>query len=105
MVRRVIFTAFFMFAPTLLATGLLTAGIERAHACACCGSYQVYNVASNDVLNVRTGPSVRFPIVTGLRNGTQCIIIQARSGNWVKISYAEHTGWVNARYLQYFSGS
>ncbi|MEO0618607.1 MAG: SH3 domain-containing protein [Pseudomonadota bacterium] len=105
MLRRFLFLMFFSLAPAMLAAGVLSAGSKPAQACACCGSYQVFGVASHDVLYVRTGPGPRFPVVTALRNGTQCIIVKGRRGSWLKISYAEYTGWAHSRYLRYFDGS
>jgi len=101
--RRWVLTAFMATAPMLLAAGFLTAGTERAEACACCGSWQVINVASYDVLNIRRGPGTRHSVVGTMKNGTTCIILKGpRRGNWVKIGWAEFDGWVNRRYLRYF---
>ena len=82
-------------AATFLPTG-------QAHACACCGSYQVVNVASWDVLNVRSGPGVGFRIIETLGPGEACIgLTGVRRGNWVQVNAKGITGWVNRKYLQW----
>ena len=91
-----------------LATPILLAGIiygsQAAMACGCCGSYEVVNVASWDVLNIRTGPSVRYRKVGAIPPHTPCVIKTGRKrGRWHQISYAETTGWVNSRYLRFIN--
>lgn len=86
----------------LLALGILTNGSEPANACACCGTYKVVGVSYDDVLNVRSGPSVRYRIVGAIPPDTACVVRTGpRRGNWVKISYADAKGWVNGRYLKW----
>ena len=58
-------------------------------------------IAHNDVLNVREGPGVQYPIIGFFRpeyceiQGTgRCL------GNWCETANHEFTGWVNTRYLR-----
>ena len=66
--------------------------------------FEVANVASDDVLNVRAKPGVGNPIVGTIPyDGTEVEITgpsQQINGNpWVPIKYKEITGWVNSYYL------
>lgn len=55
-------------------------------------------------LNVRTGPSTSYKVVSSLRNGTT-VKASASSGGWYKVEYASgKTGYVSGQYLK-FSGS
>jgi SH3-like domain-containing protein len=67
--------------------------------------YAVYNIVSSDVLNVRTGAGVTYPIATTLaydkknvfRTGSKAT---ASSAEWWEIYKPEGgKGWVNASYL------
>ena len=81
---------------------LMGVSSNQAFACACCGSWQVANVASWDVLNVRSGPGTRYNVVGTLRPGTSCIIRHKECRRrWCRISYADFSGWVNVRYLKW----
>ena len=80
----------------------LTLSLGTANACACCGTYQVVNVQSWDVLNIRSGPGVRFQIIGSFQPGEGCINLTGeRRGNWVRVQSYNQGGWVNARYLRY----
>ena len=59
----------------------------------------VVGVASNDVLNVRSGPSASYAIVGRLTNHTCFVEVIAKQGRWFKIAKDGTTGWVNSRYL------
>lgn len=59
----------------------------------------VVGVASNDVLNVRSGPSASYAIVGRLTNHTCFVEVIAKRGRWFKIAKDGTTGWVNNRYL------
>jgi len=59
----------------------------------------VVGVASNDVLNVRSGPSASNRIVGQLTNHTCFVEVIAKRGRWFKITKDGTTGWVNSRYL------
>ena len=68
--------------------------------------YAVTGVASNDVLNVRAGPSAGDRIVGALANGQVVRDLGCRTqGNsrWCRIQQLDDMrseGWVNARYLR-----
>jgi uncharacterized protein YgiM (DUF1202 family) len=59
----------------------------------------VVGVASNDVLNVRSGPSASYAIVGRLANHACFVEVIAKHGRWFKITKDGTTGWVNSRYL------
>ena len=59
----------------------------------------VVGVASNDVLNVRSGPGASNRIVGQIAPGTCFVEVNAKRGRWVKISKDGMAGWVNSRYL------
>ncbi len=59
----------------------------------------VVGVASNDVLNVRSGPSASYAIVGRLENHACFVEVIAKQGRWFKIAKDGTTGWVNSRYL------
>jgi hypothetical protein len=66
--------------------------------------YRVFNVQSNDVLNIRSGPGVEYPIVGIIPyNGTNIRITGAGvvvgQSFWYPIQYNEIIGWVNSAYL------
>ena len=90
-------------AALILATLLVaTLPASQAFACACCGTFKVVNVADWDMLNVRSGPGVKFNIIETLAPDEGCIIKTGeRRGNWVRIKAKGMTGWVNRRYLRY----
>lgn len=86
----------------ILASAAFTTTGTPASACACCGTWQVTNVASYDVLNMRAGPNVSYSKVGAIPSGTACVIKTGGCvGNWCRVSYAEMTGWVNTKYLRY----
>lgn len=88
--------------PIILA-GLIL-GSQQALACACCGTYKVIHVASYDVLNIRSGPSVRYRKVGAIPAGSACVIKTGRKrGKWHQVQYAEFIGWVNSHYLRFMS--
>ncbi|WP_045369039.1 SH3 domain-containing protein [Methyloceanibacter caenitepidi] len=59
----------------------------------------VVGVASNDVPNVRSGPSASYAIVGRLTNHTFFVEVIAKRGRWFKITKDGTTGWVNSHYL------
>ncbi|MEM7429013.1 MAG: SH3 domain-containing protein [Pseudomonadota bacterium] len=85
-----------------IAAGVLSAWMTTASACACCESWKVTNVEPWDVLNIRSGPSHKFSIVGTIPPESACVIRHDECRrNWCRISYAEYTGWVNVRYLEW----
>jgi hypothetical protein len=62
--------------------------------------YKVANVRSDDVLNVRSGPSSDFDIVGVLPPGTGGIAItSACHSQWCPVRHESASGWVNRTYL------
>lgn len=97
-------------AMTLIAVGLQTA---PAHATSGPGCLYVVNVASWDVLNMRSRPSVRSRIVDQLaprEHGiihldAKCVPLSRSWGNrWCPVSHysgrGTTRGWVKARYVR-----
>ena len=87
--------------PLVLLIGLMIAP-ATSHACACCGTWKVTNVADNDHLNIRSGPGVRFRVVGAIPPHSACVIKTGQCrGNWCRVAYAEFKGWVSTRYLRW----
>ncbi|MBI1765094.1 MAG: SH3 domain-containing protein [Acidobacteria bacterium] len=67
-------------------------------------SYAVFNVGSNDVLNVRTSPDGNAAISGTLAHNTKGVrvtgaAVRVGGNNWVSIQAQGLTGWVNQNYL------
>lgn len=63
-------------------------------------TYRVTDVASDDVLNIRSGPdSTRTIIGTIPPNGRGVRIVGTCVGQWCPISYQRASGWVSRRFL------
>ena len=73
----------------------------------------VQKVASNDVLNVRSGPGTKYSVVftlspdkgsTGTKN--ECEIIGS-SGSWLQVKNVEtgKTGYCNSAYIKRYKGA
>jgi hypothetical protein len=68
------------------------------------GRFAVVRVASNDLLNVRSGPGVAYPIVGtipyhGLDVEVHAGAREVKGRWWVPVQYEDVTGWVNSNYL------
>lgn len=62
--------------------------------------FKVANVRSDDVLNVRSGPSADFDVVGELSPGSSGIaIISACRSKWCPVRHHSTSGWVNSAYL------
>ena len=76
--------------------------------------YQVRDVAADDVLNIRKGPSAKAPIVGTIPPGADCVrnlgceggptleeFTQGKKGKprWCRVEYEGIKGWVSGRYL------
>ncbi|MBS4220503.1 SH3 domain-containing protein [Bacillus sp. FJAT-49711] len=59
-------------------------------------SKTMYVTAS--VLNVRSGPSTNYKVVTTIKKG-QSVIVNQTKGSWGKIKVGSKTGWVSTKYL------
>lgn len=85
-------------------SGLIGDGDDNGDDDTPAGTHRVLYVTEDDVLNVRSGPSVDTEIVGTIPAGAEGIIIESysrRQGTeqWVSISYGELTGWVNSSFL------
>lgn len=75
------------------------------------GLLRVTGVPSNDILNVRRGPSARSAIVGALANGDRVRNLGCRAeggSRWCRIQMLDDMrseGWVNARYLSGDTGA
>ncbi len=67
--------------------------------------FRVYDIAPDDVLNVRTGPGVRNPVITTLAPDASGIRVYAPgalvgAAVWNPVQVPGGAGWVNARFLR-----
>ena len=62
-------------------------------------TYRVVAVAPDDVLNMRAGPSMGYPIVGAIPPGGRGVRLVGGCREWCPVSYNGATGWVNGRYL------
>lgn len=88
----------------IVATGVARAIGEFCRAAATPSStistFRVTGVASNDVLNIRTGPDATTVIVKAIPpNGRGIRMVGGCSGQWCPVEYQNARGWVNRRYL------
>ena len=62
--------------------------------------FKVANVRSDDVLNVRSGPSADFDIVGALQPGSRGIAITSGCrSQWCPVQHRAASGWVHSAYL------
>jgi hypothetical protein len=62
--------------------------------------FKVANVRSDDVLNVRSGPSADFDVVGELLPGSRGIALtSACHSKWCPVEHRSTSGWVNSAYL------
>ena len=82
----------------LLAAGAILVGdaVVPGEAHALC----VRGVASDDVLNMRSGPGTGNRIVGAIPPGVCGVRLLDRSGRWRRVRYGGGTGWVNGRFLE-----
>lgn len=63
-------------------------------------TFRVVGVASNDVLNIRSGPDAATGIVDAIPpNGKGIRRVGGCAGQWCPVQYLNAKGWVNRRYL------
>lgn len=63
--------------------------------------YDVIDVASNDVLNIRAEPSATSPIIGALApnaSGVEIVRLDD-TGRWARVRAAEQMGWASTRFL------
>lgn len=63
--------------------------------------YDVVGVASDDVLNIRSGPGTEYPVIGTLAPDAEGIEVIAPSADvsWAKINVGEETGWVSLTFV------
>ncbi|MEM7131477.1 MAG: SH3 domain-containing protein [Chloroflexota bacterium] len=55
-----------------------------------------------NTLNVRSGPSTSYQVVTQVKNGQSLVVIDDQSNaGWMQVDVATTTGWVSKRYVTY----
>lgn len=91
---------------TLIAMVIFSATSARAEFELFPALYDVTNVASDDVLNVRSGTGASHPIVNALAHDDHDIEIVKLNvnGKWGLIGYPDGDGWVSMRYLMRQAG-
>src|SRR5262245_56721428 len=62
-------------------------------------TYRVVYVAPGDVLNIRRGPSVAYPVVGMIPPGGRGVCLVGQCQAWCPVSYNGASGWVNSAYL------
>src|SRR5215831_14415590 len=62
-------------------------------------TYRVVYVAPGDVLNLRSGPSLAYPVVGAIPPGGRGVRLVGHCRAWCPISYNGALGWVNPAYL------
>lgn len=60
----------------------------------------VYNIASNDVLNVRETPYYDGNLITTLKNNTRVKVIGLTSNGWYQVEIDGKTGYANKNYIK-----
>jgi hypothetical protein len=73
----------------ILAAGLALVGVTSAHA----KDYMVAYGVSQGEMNMRTGPSTRFPLVAGIPSGERVTASQCSDG-WCYARWGDFQGWV-----------
>lgn len=64
--------------------------------------HDVTGVAADDVLNIRSAPSVSAPVIGNFAPGETGIEVTAQNdtGRWGRVNAGETSGWASLRYLQ-----
>lgn len=97
-------TAFFaVTAPEATPTPTATATTAPGQATATPTPANNIAIVVSNALNVRTGPSTLFPIITAVERGTQLIVLgQNQSGAWLLVRIPDgREGWVARAYTDY----
>lgn len=63
--------------------------------------YRVVDVAQDDVLNIRTGPTASAGIIDGLDPDARHVVVSElnEAGTWGRVNKYERSGWVFMRYM------
>ena len=83
--------------PLLLSCWPCISGQQSAHEGG--RTYRVVDVEHDDVLNIRAGPSVGYPIVGEIPPGGRGVRLLGHCRGWCPVSYNGASGWVNGYYL------
>src|SRR5690242_14949984 len=85
----------------LLCVFLLCLGLGRQPVLAYEGAntFRVVYVAPDDVLNMRSGPSVGYPVVGRIPPYGRGVRVVGHCRDWCPVSYNGASGWVNPIYL------
>jgi uncharacterized protein YraI len=86
-------------ASAFLALCLVVAQQQAALAQEQVRTYRVVNVAYDDVLNIRSGPSAGHAIVGSIPPRGRGVRILGNCRGWCPIQYNGMSGWVNGAYL------
>jgi len=87
-------------APALAAASPSAASLPAVSATPPVPTYKVVGIASNDVLNIRSGPDAATGIVEAIpANGKGIRMAGGCAGQWCPIEYLKAKGWVKRRYL------
>lgn len=83
-----------------LAAVLTLAGAARAQMVVPGEEHCVVNVRADDALNMRDGPSVRYPVSARKRYGECGILVRGPCrGSWCPVEDGHSVGWVHRRYI------
>jgi uncharacterized membrane protein len=89
-----------MAAAILRVLVLLALGATGAAAESYPALFRVVGVASDDVLNVRTGPGGSNPVIDGLAHDATGVEVIRTEGSWGLVNTAERTGWASLRFME-----
>lgn len=69
--------------------------------------HDVFRVASNDTLNIRTGPGTRYPVIGELAyDATEVEVVRRdEATGWGLINFEERSGWVSLSYMRRTPGA
>jgi len=97
--RRLALPAFSGLALAVALALLVVMAVTRSFAQSG-GTYRVVGIASNDVLNIRSGAAASYPIVGIIPpSGTGVKVVGPCSSNWCTVEYESVRGWASMNYL------
>ncbi|MFO1437305.1 MAG: SH3 domain-containing protein [Verrucomicrobiaceae bacterium] len=93
--------AFFLSSVLIILSGFESAWSQPSDRTS---TYSITGIAINDVLNVRSGPGMNFPIVAKLSDGDGGVRITGESvvngeDDWVPIQFPGGKGWTRPKFL------
>ncbi|RKO61751.1 polysaccharide deacetylase family protein [Caldibacillus debilis] len=87
-----------IFIFSSLISGFGWFGLQKANAT----TFEKYQTTAN--LNMRTGPSTRYRIITTIPKG-KVVTYVSKSGSWYKVKYGSKTGYSSSKYLKKVTAS